>query len=106
MSDIRKAFLQICLPEEDRNYMKFLWWEEYPNKFRVYRHSRVVFGVNCSPYLLAAVIEHHLKNVEGDMMETARIILKSIYVDNCITSVRNKEEYDKFRSESVALFAD
>ena len=52
-SDIRKAFLQISVRSEDRDFLRFLWWE---NGKRVsYRHRRVVFGVNCSPFLLAAV---------------------------------------------------
>ena len=61
ISDIRKAFQMIEVEEEDRNFLKFLWWEDPEQKIiQEFRHKRVVFGVNCSPFLLAAVLEHHL----------------------------------------------
>jgi len=70
---------------------------------RVYRHKRVVFGVNCSPFLLAAVLELHLKSVTGDHLETADQLLKSFYVDNCVTSVSTYDEYECFKSQATQI---
>ena len=69
ISDIRKAFQMIEVHEDDRDYLRFLWWDDSYKKYRIFRHRRVVFGVNCSPFLLAAVLEHHLDNVEPKDME-------------------------------------
>ena len=56
IADIRKAFLQISVHKEDRNYLRFLWWKsDQPSEVVILRHHRVVFGVNCSPFLLGAV---------------------------------------------------
>ncbi|XP_014204738.1 uncharacterized protein LOC106636756 [Copidosoma floridanum] len=61
VADIEKAFLQISIAPDDREVLRFLWWDE--NKadlMRVLRHCRVVFGINSSPFMLAAIIEYHL----------------------------------------------
>lgn len=57
ISDIR--FLQICLNQKDRDYLRFLWVTADGDEI-IFRHRRVVFGVNCSPFLLSATIIHHL----------------------------------------------
>ena len=54
VSDIRKAFLQISIGKRDRDSLWFLWVQN--NEIVVFRHCRVVFGLACSPFLLAAVI--------------------------------------------------
>ncbi|KAF2881706.1 hypothetical protein ILUMI_24465 [Ignelater luminosus] len=57
--DIRKAFLQISLHEADRDFLRFLWVNADGDEI-IYRHKRVVFGVNCCSFLLGATIEYHL----------------------------------------------
>lgn len=54
VSDIRKAFLQILVNKEDRDYLRFLWMEG--DRLVTFRHCRVVFGLACSPFLLAAIL--------------------------------------------------
>ena len=62
-ADIEKAFLNIEIDLEHRNFVRFLWVED-PNKesteVMVLRFARVVFGVNSSPFILNATIRHHL----------------------------------------------
>ncbi|GFW88360.1 hypothetical protein TNCV_2286861 [Trichonephila clavipes] len=48
ISDIRKAFLQISVAEEDQDFLRFLWWEDYEKKkFEIFRNRRLVFGLTC-----------------------------------------------------------
>jgi hypothetical protein len=62
ISDIRKAFLQVSVNEQDRDCVRFVWWlKDDEGKIGVFRYRRVVFGVNCSPFLLEAVINRNLK---------------------------------------------
>ncbi len=53
--DIEKAFLNIEVDEQDRDYLRFLWamdpWAEKPVIER-FRFCKVVFGVKSSPFLL------------------------------------------------------
>jgi len=73
---------------------------------RVYRHKRVVFGVNCSPFLLAAVIENLLSNVEEKDKPLADKVLKSLYVDNLVTSVDILEECQALKKGSTEIMAE
>jgi len=104
IADIRKAFQMIEVNKEDRNFLKFLWWEDRGKKnIAEYRHTRVVFGVNCSPFLLAAVLEHHLTTVNPEDRKIAQKLLMSLYVDNCVTSVSNEDEYEEFKDKSIRI---
>ncbi|UYV63140.1 hypothetical protein LAZ67_2003276 [Cordylochernes scorpioides] len=71
---------------------------------QMYRHCRVVFGVSSSPFLLAAVIDHHLSTYEDEYKKTFDILKRSMYVDNCVASVGSKEDALKFKEESVEIF--
>ncbi|OXA64746.1 Pro-Pol polyprotein [Folsomia candida] len=86
ISDIRKAFQMIEVAKPDQDFQRFLWWNNKENpRMKIYRHKRVVFGVKCSPFLLGAVIEYHLSQVTGEEKEYANKLLRSLYVDNCVT---------------------
>ncbi|CAG7664104.1 unnamed protein product, partial [Allacma fusca] len=106
VSDIARAFLQISVAERDRNFLRFLWWEgDNAKKIVALRHRRVVFGVSSSPFLVGAVIEFHLNRAPAHLEETARILRKSFYVDNCVSCVDTEEQLDSLISESQGLFA-
>lgn len=107
-SDIRKAFQILEVDECDRDALRFLWWESLEHRGResIFRHRRVVFGVNSSSFILGAVLKYHCESVvEGDKSYAIRL-LRSLYVDNCITSVESVEEYLDFKEHTVKILAD
>ena len=68
-ADVKKAFFMVGVQEEDRPFLRFLW----PNCEGVmvtWRLTRLPFAVNCSPFLLSAVISHHLKSSQLDASES------------------------------------
>ena len=68
--DIRKAFLQVRISEEDRDALRFHWIDkENPEKVRTLRFTRALFGLGPSPFLLGGVIQHHLEICEPDYPE-------------------------------------
>ncbi|XP_035215803.1 uncharacterized protein LOC118189328 [Stegodyphus dumicola] len=106
-SDIRQAFLQINLIPQDRDYLRFLWYEDGdPNNLLIYRHCRLPFGVTSSPFLLGATIAYHLDNVEKETQETARKLKESFYVNNCVTSFDSFEEVEKFMNLAKRIMSD
>jgi len=106
IADIRKAFLMINVNEEDRDFLRFLWWEnKTQTTLKVYQHNRVVFGMNCSPFLLGAVIGHHLQDLHATQPELADRIRNSTYVDNLVTAVDSTEEYEKVKEVATDTFA-
>lgn len=84
-SDITKAFLQISICPEDRQYFKFLWFKG--DKLVCYRHNRVVFGVVNSPFLLNATIIHHLNKAPPELQKLSDTLKYSFYCDDFCNSV-------------------
>ncbi|GFT98861.1 DUF5641 domain-containing protein [Trichonephila clavipes] len=76
-----------------------------PRKLIVYSHCRVVFGVNASPFLLAAAINYHLDNVAESQKGIAAKLKESMYVDNCVASVNTIGELNSFIKVSKELMA-
>ncbi|EFO98006.1 hypothetical protein CRE_15742 [Caenorhabditis remanei] len=86
-SDVEKAFLQVYLHEDDRDATRLLWVKDINKDFTgdnimVLRFTRVLFGLNVSPFLLAATINHHLETINDQDM--AREMSNNLYVDNLL----------------------
>ncbi|XP_054709448.1 uncharacterized protein LOC129219153 [Uloborus diversus] len=104
ISDIKQAFLQIALNDSDRDVLRFLWWKEGdPQKEVTYRHCRVVFGISSSSFLLLAVLNHVLDQVEEPFKTVAMKLKNSLYVDNCVASVDSVAELEHFRTETQKI---
>lgn len=71
----------------------------------VLRHKRI-FGVNCSPFLLAAVIRFHLSNIGPEDQRIAERLLKSMYVNNTQTSINSVAELRRFKDDASRMMAE
>ncbi|GBM97524.1 hypothetical protein AVEN_73475-1, partial [Araneus ventricosus] len=104
ISDIKHSFLQIALNESDRDVLRFMWWKDGdPQNTVTYRHCRVVFGISCRPFLLAAVLNHVLDQVEEPLRNLAMKLKYSLYVDNCVASVDSVSDLEHFRTETQRI---
>ncbi|KFM62154.1 hypothetical protein X975_06179, partial [Stegodyphus mimosarum] len=109
ISDIKQAFLQIEVDEKDRDVTRFLFTEnpfEDPQNFITYRFTRVLFGVNSSPFLLAATIKHHLKQYKKTYPATCEFLNDHIYVDDIIGGHQNVELAFNTSLECISIFRD
>merc|ERR1712055_791652 len=93
-ADLEKAFLQILIKKEHRDVLRFLFPVDPLNpvsKIKVYRFKAVIFGANCSPFHLAAVIVKHLEQEVKDKV-TRDTLLRGLYVDNLFQTANSKDE--------------
>jgi len=104
-ADIKKAFLMIGVNERDRDFLKFLWWHPDQLTIKQLRHSRVVFGLNCSPYLLTAVLQHHFNHWSTDKTVIEKL-KKSFYVDNLVGSVEDMNTFFELKQRAMAILTD
>lgn len=105
-SDIEKAYCSVGIQEVDRDFLRFVWYDnDNFDELITYRHKRVVFGVTCSPYLLAATLRYHLSNVSENLRETANILKSSFYVDNCLTSLNSETDMERFIEQSRTIMS-
>ena len=62
IADIKKAYLQISVADCHRDFLRFSWFDDVfkdiPEEV-IFRFCRVIFGANCSQYLLNSVIRYH-----------------------------------------------
>ncbi|UYV80611.1 hypothetical protein LAZ67_19000984 [Cordylochernes scorpioides] len=106
-ADIRRAFQTIDVREEDRDAMRFLWWQnQYENQVQVYRHTRVMFGATCSPFILGTVLVYHLTHMNIEDSKIAEKLLNSFYIDNSVGSEDSLESYLAFKEKSIQLLRD
>ncbi|KAJ8876383.1 hypothetical protein PR048_020828 [Dryococelus australis] len=95
---IGKTFLQISFHPEDRDYLKFLRWAA-ADELITLKHSCVAFRITCSPFLLAAVLDYHLRRCmeECTLDDVKRIqqIKRRFYMDKLATSVDHIGEAEK-----------
>ena len=63
-ADIEKAFLMVGIQDDQRDFLRFLWFDdpslENPKIIHL-KFTRLVFGLRPSPAILGATIQHHLK---------------------------------------------
>ncbi len=63
-ADIEKAFHQIGLLEQDRDFVRFLWLKDPSDPksdFKSFRFRVIPFGASSSPFILLSVIKKHLQ---------------------------------------------
>ncbi|KFM57426.1 hypothetical protein X975_24273, partial [Stegodyphus mimosarum] len=103
VADIKQAFLQISLNENDRDVLRFMWWKGGDSQQLItYRHCRVVFGILGSPFLLA-VLNRVLDQAEEPLKGLAMKLKDSFYVDNCVTSIDSFAGLEYFKRESQKI---
>ena len=59
VSDIERAFMQILVSIQHRDFLRFFWKESDEMDLNAYRFTRLPFGVSSAPFLLSATIRHH-----------------------------------------------
>ena len=58
----------------------------------MYEFSRVVFGLNSSPFIAQYVTQQHVKQFSEELPRASETVLKSTYVDDTMDSVDSEEE--------------
>lgn len=84
-ADVEKEFLMISVEDKDRDVLRFLWVDDVSRnepEIRVYRFTRVVFGVSSSPFLLIATVKFHLESFLESNEPVIKRLLQSTYVDD------------------------
>jgi hypothetical protein len=105
-SDIEKAFLQIRIKEQERDSLRFFWKSPGSDVTTVYRFTRALFGMTCSPFLLGGVINEHLRRWESKYPNEVKEIRDGLYVDDLMTGGESVESVSTKREKAVEVFED
>ncbi|XP_066921184.1 uncharacterized protein [Clytia hemisphaerica] len=113
VGDIEKAFLHIKLNNEQRDLTRFLWFKNSDkidfknfeaNEIVEYRMCRVLFGINASPFVLNATLQHHIRTANDAEFENN--LIKSLHVDDLTTSKRTVAEAEEFVEKNERAFIE
>ncbi len=84
-ADIKKAFHQIQIAPQDREMIKFLWFDDITKvnpEIKHYRFCRLPFGLKPSPAILSGTVDHHLSSQTDSDPDLNNLLRNSLYVDD------------------------
>ena len=105
MCDVEKMFHRFHVSKEDRDYLRFLWWEDgdtdsEPQEYRMKVH---LFGASSSPGCANYGMKHLASQHEKEHPSAAGFIRKHFYVDDGLISLESIDEAIELVKEAQAL---
>ena len=73
---------------------------------QIYRFTRALFGLTCSPFLLGGVLKHHLDAWEDRYPEIVKQLREGLYVDDLITGGTTVAEMQTQKEKTIEVFDD
>ena len=101
IGDLKKAFLQVGITQEDKDAFRFLF--NINGKEEHLRFVRVPFGAEASPFILGATLNYHFDKFKASHTETVKDLSRNTYVDNLMTVGSNRDELETFKRESTEI---
>ena len=107
IADIEQAFLNVELPPEDGEAIRFLWYKDLDSDEIVqYRWTRLPFGLSCSPFILRAVFKKHLSEAPNNHPTVVQHILDQTFVDDVLGGADDAPSALLLAKGSESIFAD
>lgn len=104
--DIKQAFLQVRIKEQDRDALRFHWLKDPSSQtVETLRFTRALFGLTSSPFLLGGVIQQLLESCRQNYPDIVSEIERSLYVDDLISGGPTSEKAKEIKSASQNVFA-
>ena len=106
MADIKAMFHQVKVAQDDRDFLRFLWWPEGNLKYELveYRMTVHLFGASSSPscacYALRKTAEDNQNSFPAEVIDT---INSNFYMDDCLRSLPSEEEAVKLVKDLTAV---
>lgn len=108
MCDVEKMFHQFVVHEADRDFLRFLWWEDgnlyaEPKEYRMKVH---LFGAASSPGCANYGLKYLAKSQEELQPAASFFVQNDFYVDNGLTSVETEEETIQLIHDAQSMCAN
>ena len=105
--DIKQAFLQVHVKEEDRDAIHFhCLVDKDPNQIEIYGFTRALFGLVKSPFILGGTLTVYFGVCKERYPIEVDEILRSLYVDDVISGGNNIPEVKQLKTTMVKIFGE
>ncbi len=103
--DIEKMFHQFLVPPDERNYLRFLWWEggDWEKEPQDYRMAVHLFGATSSPGCANFGLKYLAQQQKVNHPSASEFVERNFYVDDGLTSVRSVDEAKELIVDAQAL---
>ena len=103
--DVEKMFFQFRVPACERDFLRFLWWEDHdcskpPAEFRMTAH---LFGASSSPACANFGLKFLAHKYQEEFPVAANFIARNFYVDDGLGSVATAQEGIELVTQAQAL---
>ncbi len=107
MCDIEKMFHQFQVKENDRNYLRFVWWKDgdMNSQPQAYRMTVHLFGAVSSPGCANYGLKHLAKENSSAYPVGSQFIARDFYVDDGVTSAETVKDAIQLAKEARELCA-
>ncbi|KAK0147804.1 hypothetical protein N1851_012495 [Merluccius polli] len=106
MGDIKAMFHQVKVAEEDRDFLRFLWWPngDITQDLMEYRMTVHLFGAasspSCASYALRKSADDHQSEFAAGVCQAVK---QNFYVDDCLKSSATEREAVQMIQDLTAL---
>ena len=101
--DVKEMFPQVIVRPEDRDWLRVLI-REPGGKTKIYRHTRLPFGLNCSPFIAQYTVQSTAERHQKEFPLGHKMITESRYVDDVIASLPTQAEAIQALHETLEIF--
>ncbi|GAA6067476.1 uncharacterized protein LOC103911210 [Tachysurus ichikawai] len=103
--DIERMFHQFLVPPDERNFLRFLWWEggDLEKEPQDYRMAVHLFGATSSPGCANFGLKYLAQQHKAKHPSASVFVEKNFYVDDGLTSVRSVNEAKELIVDAQAL---
>ncbi|XP_062535425.1 uncharacterized protein LOC134204663 [Armigeres subalbatus] len=91
-ADAEKMFRQVWVHPDDRNLLSLVWRSDPSHQLKHYQLKTVTYGLACSPFQAARVLNKLAEDDGGQYPLAAPVIMKGFYVDDCLAGGDNLDQ--------------
>ena len=103
-ADIEEMFLQVEVRQEDRKFLRFLWFDEN-DKIVTYQYNRHIFGAKSSPTCANFALQRCATDNASGLERASHIACHNFYMDELLVSLSKQEEATSLKAELTELLA-
>ena len=90
--------------ESGKQFLKFLWFDNESDHFKIIQMCCLAFGLTLSLFILAVTIKYHIQKHKEKMPEYFEMLNASLHVNDLYESVETAEDAYRLFVNTIKVF--